>query len=176
MTFRNLLRQSARQLAAQPALVPQPLSLHIFTTGARWMSAHLPAQAGRPGGFDEQRRFGWYGGIKYGSGLLAFLAVGGVVLGLHRPVLLPLAGLAFYVVEVQFLFLFPLLLDRVAHPLRTSIRATYRVGFLKSLGWTLALAALMLAGLLNRRRPWHNWHLGCLALLNWYRHEVRAWV
>lgn len=176
LTVGNLLRQSARQLAERPAQVRQPLSIHIFTTGARWMFAHLPPQAGRWGGFDETIHFGRYGSLKYGSSLLALLVVAGELVKLHLWWWLPLAGLAFYVVEVHFLFLFPLLLDGVAHPLRASIRATYRVGLLKALTWTLAIAAFMLAGLLNFRRPWRNWHIGCLALSYWYHHEVSAGV
>jgi len=177
MTVCGLLKLSARQFAKQPTQVRQPFSPHIFATGARWMFAHLPAQSPRSE-FDESTDFGHYGRLKYGSSLLAMLAaavVGGLA-GLPLLLVLPLAGLAFYVVEIHFLFLFPLLLDRVAHPLRASIRATYRVGFWKALVWTLTLAAFMLAGLLNRRRPWRNWHIGCLALIYWYRHEVRARV
>jgi hypothetical protein len=174
MTVCGLLKRSARQLAEQPNQVRQPLSPRIFTAGARWMFAHLPPQAARPLVFDEKTSFGLYGSLKYGSSLLAFGAVSGGLFRLHWLVLLPLAGLAFYAVEVHFLFLFPLLLDRVAHPLRASIRATYRVGFWKALAWTLAIAAFMLVGLLHRQRPWRNWHVGCLALINWYHHEVRA--
>ena len=175
LTVCGLLRQSARQLAARPAQVGQPMSVHIFTTGARWMFAHLPPQAGRPAEFDGSVPFGRYGSLKYGSSLLALLAVASGLARLHLLPWLPLAGLAFYVVEVHFLFLFPLLLDRVAHPLRASLRATYRVGLLKALAWTLTIAAFMLAGLLCRR-PWRNWHVGCLALIHWYHHEVRAGV
>lgn len=162
-------------MAARPAQVAQPLSVHIFTTGARWMFAHLPPQAGQPVEFDDSIRFGRYGSLKYGSSLLALVAVASGLARLHLLPWLPLAGLAFYVVEVHFLFLFPLLLDRVAHPLRASLRATYRVGLFKALAWTLTLAAFMLAGLL-RRRPWRNWHVGCLALIRWYHHEVRAGI
>ena len=108
--------------------------------------------------------------------MLALLVVAGILALLHLLWWLPLAGLAFYVVEVHFLFLFPLLLDGVAHPLRASVRATYRVGFLKALAWTLTLAAFMLAGLLRWRRPWRSWHIGCLALIQWYCHEVRGRV
>jgi hypothetical protein len=176
MTVCSLLRQSARQFAARPAQVRQPLSLHIFTTGARWMFAHLPRQASRPAGFDETVRFGRYGSLKYGSSLLALLVMAGGLAKLHLPQWLPLAGLAFYVVEVHFLFLFPLLLDGVAHPLRASVRATYRVGLWKALAWTLTIAAFMLAGLLRRHRPWRNWHIGCLALIHWYHHEIRVRV
>jgi hypothetical protein len=177
MTVCGLLRLSARQFARQPTQVRQPLSPRIFATGARWMFAHLPAQ-GPPSEFDESIDFGHYGRLKYGSSLLAMLAAtaAGGLAKLPLLLLLPLAGLAFYVVEIHLLFLFPLLLDRVAHPLRASIRATYRVGFWKALAWTLALAAFMLAGLLHRRRPWRNWHIGCLALIYWYRYEVRARV
>jgi hypothetical protein len=173
LTVCGLLRQGARQLAARPAQVRQPLSPHIFTTGARWLSAYLPPQAGRPGGFDAAIPFGRYGSFKYGSSLLALLVVAGILAWLHLLWWLPLAGLAFYVVEVHFLFLFPLLLDGAAHPLRASVRATYRVGFLKALIWTLTLAAFMLVGLLRWRQPWRNWHMGCLALIQWYCHEVR---
>ena len=176
LTVCSLLRHSARQLAERPEQVRRPLSRHIFTTGARWMFARLPPLTGQPGGFDETINFGWYGSLKYGGSLLALLVAVGVLVRLRLSLLLPLAGLAFYLVEVHFLFLFPLLLDRVAHPLRTSVRATYRVGLFKALAWTLVIAAFMLAGLRRRRRPWRNWHIGCLALIYWYHHEIRARV
>lgn len=177
MTVWHLLSQSARQFAEQPAQVRRPFSRHIFGTGARWMFGQLPpAGPALASEFSEQTNFTFYGSLKYGGSLLAALLVAGALVKLRWWPLLPLAGLAFYLVEVHLLFLFPLLLDRVAHPLCRSVQATYRVGLLRALGWTLVIAAYMLTGLLAWRQPWRRWHVGCLAVTRWYHEEIRAWA
>lgn len=177
MTVRWLLWASAQRFDGQPVQVRQPFSRHIFTLGARWMFGQWPLGGPPPaGGFAEHTRFGWYGSLKYGSSLLAALVVASALARLPLLLWVPLAGLAFYLVEVHLLFLFPLLLDGVAHPLRSSVRATYRVGLLRALGWTLGIAAFMLVGLLDWRRPWRKWHIGCLAVIYWYQDEIRAGV
>lgn len=175
MTIRGLLHASARQLAAQPAQVLNPLSPRVFSRGAGWLAGHLPP-VGIGDGPARSVRFGLYGSLKYGSSLLAALGMAAALIGLRQLWLLPLAGLAFYLVEVQLLFLFPLLLDGVSNPLRRSVRATYHVGLLRALTWTLCIAGYMLVGLLDWRQPWRKWHIGCLAVFNWYDAEVRAWA
>lgn len=173
MRVRALIRQSERQFAQQPRQVQPHFSPHLFALGARWMFDQLPAK--KPAialGFDASTQFGWYGCFKYGLSLLT-LAAAGWALGKVSLLLTPLSVLGFYVVEVHFLFLFPLLLDGAKNPLRTSIQATYRVGLLSALLGVLPIGGYMLSGLLNRQQPFRRWHIGCLAVLLWYQDEVR---
>lgn len=122
--------------------------------------------------FDASINFRYYGYLKYGISLLAFLT-SCFVLGKLHLWLMPLAILVFYACEVHFLFLFPLLIDQVKKPMQTSIRQTYRIGFGKALLWVFAIAIYMLSGLLNFRNPWRKWHIGCLSIVLWYKYEVR---
>ncbi|UOE34617.1 hypothetical protein MTP16_02940 [Hymenobacter monticola] len=173
MTVKALIAQAARQFNRQPHQMQQVFSHRIFATGARWMFEQLPENGPKTNsGFDAATRFGLYGGLKYGLSLLAF--AGALwALGKVSLLLTPLAVLVFYLVEVHFLFLFPLLLDRARNPLRTSIRETHRIGLARALIWVLAIGVFMLSGLLNRRQPLRRWHIGCLSVLLWYQHEVR---
>ena len=76
----------------------------------------------------------------------------------------PLAILAFYAVEAQMVFLFPLALDGCATPLRGSLALTRRAGgTLKVMGTVLPIAWHMLSGASLR-----SWCHGCLAIVLWY--------
>lgn len=173
MTVRSLIAQGARQFDQQPKQVQPVFSPHLFESGARWMFENLPANEQQPvAGFDTATKFGLYGCLKYGISLLAF-AGAFFALGKVSVLLTPLAVLCFYLVEVQFLFLFPLLIDRVKNPLRTSIRETHRVGLAKALVWVFTIGVFMVSGLLDRQNPFRRWHIGCLSVLLWYQHEVR---
>ncbi|MBC6611438.1 hypothetical protein H8B15_10915 [Hymenobacter sp. BT507] len=173
MTVKSLLRQGAALFDQQPRQVHRVFSPRIFALGAQWMFSRLrDNEPDAPAGFDAATPFGWYGCFKYGISLLAFVG-SWVALANVSVLLTPLAVLFFYVVEVHFLFLFPLLLDRTKQPLLTSIKATYRVGLVRALLGVLAIGGYMLSGLLNRRNPLRRWHIGCLSVLLWYQDEVR---
>ncbi|QIL78292.1 MULTISPECIES: hypothetical protein [Hymenobacter] len=173
MIVRALIRQSERQFDQQPRQVQPVFSPHLFTLGARWMFSQLPVKEPTTAyRVDASPNFGWYGCFKYGLSLLAF-AASGWALGHISLLLTPLAVLGFYVMEVHFLFLFPLLLDGAQNPLRTSMKATYRIGLLSALLGVLPIGGYMLSGLLNRQQPFRRWHIGCLAVLLWYQDEVR---
>lgn len=173
MTVGRLLSESERQFKKRPAQVQQVFSSNIFDAGARWMFERLHKdEPEATAAFDASINFSYYGYLKYGLSLLAFLTTC-FALGKVHLLLTPLAVLVFYVFEVHFLFLFPLLLDKVKNPIQTSIKQTYRVGFGRALLWVFTIAMYMLSGLLNRRNPWRNWHIGCLSIVLWYRYEVR---
>lgn len=74
--------------------------------------------------------------------------------------LAPLALLVFYAVEVQWLFLFPVVLDGAVRPFAES-RALMRrqVGTAAAITGVLPIAARMLTG---------GWAVGCIAILLWY--------
>lgn len=174
MTVGRLLSESKRQFDKRPAQVQQVFSSNMFAVGARWMFEKLQEddELGAVAVFDPSINFRYYGYLKYGISLLAFLTSCFAFGKLHL-LLMPLAVLVFYVFEVHFLFLFPLLLDRVENPILTSIKQTYLTGFIKALVWVFIIAMYMLSGLLNPRNPWRKWHIGCLSIVLWCRYEVR---
>ena len=168
------LARARNRLTAAPGLPPEPLAGPgpVFEAGAAWMAAQLARLRGRPQPTGaSRRRFTYYGWLKYGLSWL-----GGVLAATamcrYRIWLLPLAGLGFYVVEIQFLFLFPLLLEGHPRPLLASCRLTARVGYGRCLLGVLPVAAYMLAGLGCPRRARWRWHVGCLAILFWYVDET----
>ncbi|HEY6899343.1 MAG TPA: hypothetical protein VI233_01820 [Puia sp.] len=142
-----------------------PGGARVFSLGARWMHDRLQ-ELGPTGSFDAGRRYTGYGLLKYGVCLAAF--GGASALGW---LFIPLAIFLFYLCEIHFLFLFPLLIDRAPRPLLASIRATYKVGVGRCFVTVIPIAAYMLAGLMRGRL--YNWYVGCLAIVIWYNHEVR---
>lgn len=156
-----------------PLPVTQPLSPGVFRQGGEWMQAWLREwAASKPLVALPRYAFAVYGWGKYGlclsAGALSAWLLSGV-----SPWLTPLALLAFYVVEVHFLFLFPLLIDGVKFPAWQSIRVTYRLGLLRLLCRVLPLAGFMLLGLFRVSDPFRQWHQGCLIVLIWYQRDVR---
>ena len=87
--------------------------------------------------------------------------------------LTPLSIIVFYLFEVHFLFLFPLIIDKIDQPILTSIKQTYKVGIFNALVTVIPIACFMLKGLFNISKPFHNWHIGSLAILIWYQNEIR---
>src|SRR5207253_2788292 len=83
----------------------------------------------------------------------------------NRWYLAPLVIPFFYAVEVQLLFLFPLLLDHYPHPLHQSLRLTRRAGgTIHAIATVLPIAAVMLCGGLFNQGLRRSWCLGCLAI------------
>ncbi|MCY1022743.1 hypothetical protein [Pyxidicoccus sp. MSG2] len=146
-----------------------------FRGGAAWMAGAMshvrgqPVRAVLPGAQA-------LGLLKYASALLAAVGAWGmaVFLGLPHAVGLLLAVPAFYAVEVQGLFLFPLALDGAARPWR-SARSLLREagGTAGAMGTVLVLAAVMVFGGLAGRGLVRCWCLGCLAVVLWYE-ELKA--
>jgi hypothetical protein len=80
---------------------------------------------------------------------------------------------AFYAVEAQMVFLFPLAVDGHAHPLADSRAWTLRAGGTAAvMRVVLPLALTMLGGGLMGRGFIRSWCLGCLAVCIWYE-ELR---
>jgi hypothetical protein len=109
------------------------------------------------------------GAVKYGLALAAALPVALAALLSGVWPLLPLSVAAFYAVEAQLVFLFPLALDGAAGPYREARRWTVRAGgTLAVLRVVLPLAAVMLLGGFAGRGFVRCWCLGCLAVCLWY--------
>jgi hypothetical protein len=146
-----------------------------FQGGAAWMAGALAWVRGQPAPVALPRVQG-LGVLKYAAALLAAVGAWGLAVGMGLPqvVGLLLAVPAFYAVEVQGLFLFPLALDGDARPWRSARALTREVGGTWSaMGTVLVLAAVMLFGGLAGRGWVRCWCLGCLAVVLWYE-ELRA--
>jgi hypothetical protein len=171
MKSAQLIAQSEAQLARAPLRCKDTFAFNVFESGAEWMAAQL--SDGRPvSDFIASRKYSVYGWMKYGLSLMAMIISLWMCVNINLW-LLPLSIVVFYLVEVHFLFLFPLLIDDVASPVLTSIQQTYKSGLFVSLLTVMPIGFYMLAGLLNVRDPFRNWHVGCLAVILWYKNEVR---
>ncbi len=107
--------------------------------------------------------------IKYGlAGGVALLWAVAACAG-RLPWLVPLAAVAFYAVEAQMVFLFPLALDGSARPFAAARRWTRHAGgTVAVVRVVLPLAGTMLFGGLAGRGFVRCWCLGCLAICLWY--------
>jgi hypothetical protein len=171
MNYRQLIAMSKLHLEKT-----HPPRLHpatVFTLGARWMYERLrELQPAGMGGFDSHARYTAYGLLKYGICLTA-AGLAGLGMSGNGLAVLPAAVLAFYLTEIHFLFLFPLLVDRVPRPLLASLKATYKIGPWRCLVTVIPIGFYMLAGLVRKNNRLTNWYIGCLAILIWYKHETR---
>lgn len=147
--------------------------LLVFKTGAVWMHKKMIEL-----GIVENRQpiatvnYTLYGLMKYGFCIVLF-CLSFYPLFLIHPVVSILSILVFYLAEVHFLFLFPLLISGNKKPLRNSIMITYRMGVLRTILTVIPIGVYMMIGLLNRKDPLKNWYIGCLCILIWYKDETR---
>lgn len=160
MKWQDLLRRAETELEAGP------FPYRDFTTGGAWMVAqfHQRWPGTLPSPQPDYHRAGM---IKYGCSLL----VAGFVLALTAKLgltALLLGGLSFYLTEVHFLFLFPLLAEGEREAYLNSIRITHEIGLLHCVLNVIPIALMMLLGLLSRRDPYRAWHIGCLAVVLWF--------
>jgi hypothetical protein len=89
----------------------------MFPSGARWMYdrlVELDSPNSRP--FNPAINYNLYGYLKYGICLLGFF-LSCWWFSVYAPLLVPCAILVFYLCEIQFLFLFPLLIDQSEQPI-----------------------------------------------------------
>ncbi|MGH7173428.1 MAG: metallophosphoesterase [Gemmataceae bacterium] len=143
-----------------------------FASGGCWMRLALEHLRGQPlaGAASELNRLGL---IKYGLACTAALAWLLLTIRCQWPWLALLSVLAFYAVEAQMVFLFPLALDGCVRPFREARRWTRRAGgTLRVMRIVLPLAATMLFGGFLGRGFVRSWCLGCLAVCLWYE-ELR---
>ena len=107
--------------------------------------------------------------IKYGLAVASALAVALAACVCRAAWLAPLAALAFYAVEAQMVFLFPLALDGSDRPFRAARTWTRRAGGTAAvMRVVIPLACTMLFGGLAGRGFLRSWCLGCLAICLWY--------
>jgi len=155
----------------RPVYVEQGSWINLFSSGAEWMVERLnEISSENQYIFNRDVHFTTYGLGKYLLCLLAFF-ISFLLFSKTHIALTPLSILVFYVFEVALLFLFPLLIDGVKHPIITSIKMTWEIGFFKAVLIVIPIAIFMLIGLFDIKKRYHNWHIGCLAILFWYLDE-----
>jgi hypothetical protein len=144
-----------------------------FVSGAEWMRLAL-AQLRHSPPIGSTRGFNTLGTVKYGLASTAAIVCLGAAAWLRQPLLAAFAVPAFYAVEAQMVFLFPLALDQKPQLWRECRRWTVKSGgTLAAMGTVLPLAAMMLFGGLLGKGFVRSWCLGCLAVCIWYE-ELRT--
>jgi hypothetical protein len=142
--------------------------------GARWMYERLnELGSGYRRPFDAEINYTGYGCLKYGICLAGFFW-SGWWLSTYEILYIPFSVLVFYLLEVQFLFLFPLLIDQVKRPVWTGIQEVLKIGLIRCIMTVIPISIFMMMGLLKKRNRLRNWYIGCLAVLIWYNDEVRV--
>lgn len=171
---RALIAVATRLLEDHPELIPlaRRERRHGFAGGARWMAGALSilrADTAPPSPPDV----GWQrlGVTKYALCLLAAAVATAAALP-FVPLFAAVVGvLIFYVVEVQFVFAFPIALDSHARPLRKSASVLrHSTGTLRGVATVVPLATVMLFGGFVGRGFVRSWCVGCLGVLVWYEH------
>jgi predicted MPP superfamily phosphohydrolase len=145
-----------------------------FASGGQWMGVALQAirQESSP---RSSAGLQWLGIAKYAMALAAGMLFVVAAAALHRRELALLGIAAFYAVEAQMVFLFPLALDGRTRLFRESRRWTRRAGgTFAVLRVVLPLAAVMVTGGFIGRGFVRSWCLGCLAICIWYEDLRRA--
>ncbi len=168
----RLLLRRAREIHDDPACPLGPASRDawrgLFASGGDWMRLSLAHVRGRPLPAPVLD-FEALGLIKYGLAAGAALLVAAAAVLLHAWPLLLLCVPAFYAVEAQMVFLFPLAIDGAAQPFREARRWTVRAGgTVAVLAVVLPVAGFMLLGGFARQGFLRSWCLGCLAVCIWY--------
>ena len=142
-----------------------------FASGAEWMQQALLAIRGMP--LDSapivNAKFQLLGLLKYGAATAAAGIVAFAAMSLNAPFLTLLAILAFYAVEAQAVFLFPMVIDGCKSSFRDARTLTIRAGgTCRVMAIVMPIAATMLFGGFVGRGFVRSWCLGCLAVCIWY--------
>jgi hypothetical protein len=142
----------------------------MFASGGEWMRLALEHLRGGPVlRTGAKPSFHALGIVKYGLASAVALLVAAAAVVLHAWPLLVLCVPAFYAVEAQMVFLFPLALDGAARPFREARRWTVRAGgTLAVMAVVLPVAGFMLFGGFARQGFVRSWCVGCLAVCIWY--------
>jgi hypothetical protein len=171
----DLLRRARAVYDSSPALAGSAGAAWrtVFASGGRWMREALGQLRDAPLP-EAPANLNALGLIKYGLASAAALVPVALAVLLGQPPWLLLCVPAFYAVEAQMVFLFPLALDGERRPFRESLRWTARAGgTLAVMRVVLPVAGTMLFGGLVGGGVVRSWCVGCLAICLWYE-ELRG--
>lgn len=150
-----------------PKIAPKSVQ-EIFPIGGRWMKKILRRLEKRP--LPRQNPcFQDLGYFKYGFAVWTAF----ITLCLFSPLGIPIASLtaflAFYAVEAQMVFLFPLAIEGAPNPLYQSFLETRRAGgTVKVMATVMFIAVYMVSGIFRMASWKRTWCIGCLAVLLWH--------
>ncbi len=151
-------------------LVPRADERAGFGGGARWMARAM----GQPLDDAGARRAARLATLKYGAALTAALVAGALASRLHLLLGLVAFVIAFYAVEVQGLFLLPLVVAGELSALSRSRRLIAATGgTARAVIAILPIAAWMIFAGVGRGFV-RAWCEGCLAVIAWYEEAERA--
>ncbi|MFM2048730.1 MAG: hypothetical protein RI955_1278 [Bacteroidota bacterium] len=169
----KLLQAAKQQMMALSKNTTHQFTIKNFEEGAFWMYEILKIiSPTHQTIFIKSKKYEWYGWLKYGLSLAAFI-ISFFIFAKLNFLFIPISFIIFYIVEIHFAFLFPLMIDGAKKPIQQSIYAVYKMGFISVLVTVIGIAAYMLVGLCNFKQPLKNWYIGCLAILIWYTNDVR---
>lgn len=173
MKFYTLLRQANDFIKHSMNNNDRLSDVYAFDFGSKWMFDRMNEIIPNPSRYyDRNINYFGYGIFKYGLSIAISILF--LIYFYHNNVfLLPLIVIVFYTIEVHFLFLFPILFDGKRNPLITSLRYTYQLGIIHLITNVIPIAIFMILGLFHFKNPFRNWLIGCVAILIWYKDEIR---
>ena len=118
-------------------------------------------------GFPKNTDFAFWGVFKYLTAVILSSVTAFILFGLSVSAV-PAAIFIFYLTEMFFLFLFPLLIDGCRNPFRENLRMLKKTGFFRSYFCLLTIAIYMISGIFSLSDPSRRWKIGCIAVLVWY--------
>lgn len=173
MEYQELISKAEEMYSVNPDHISFIQPSNIFSSGGYWMKRKMNSitpESERP---ETSKDFNCYGYIKYGISLLISALVLLLLWNL-TPIAFSLSVLTFYIIEVHFVFLFPIVIEGRKDPFLKGSKMVYQIGFFKCLFLTIRIASYMIYGLFNLKNPTSKWYIGCLAIVIWYLDEVRV--
>lgn len=162
-TASELLRAADARLDAALLADARSVATAGFAGGGAWMARIL-------GGELPSARARYLGVVKYGLASLGGALVATLLAGPAGVLALVPAALAFYAIEAQMVFLFPVAICGSRTPFRDAFVLTRRAGgTLAVMAVVLPIAATMLLGAPFRGGFVRAWTLGCLAIVLYFR-------
>ncbi|MEM7553227.1 MAG: hypothetical protein AAF378_03860 [Cyanobacteria bacterium P01_A01_bin.84] len=139
-----------------------------FVSGGEWMALAL-SELRKTKPVSAPSKLQVLGITKYILASTAALLVIGIAIWTKIYPAILLCIPAFYAVEVQMVFLFPIVLDGSHHPFRDSLRWTKKAGgTIPAMKIVMVLALVMIFGGFLGKGFIRCWCLGCLAVVLWY--------
>lgn len=173
MKFYELLTQAKKFIDLSIENNDWQQDFKVLDFGSKWMFDRMnEISPNHSRYYDPSINFFGYGVFKYGLSILVTVLFLLLITKINL-FLLPSLVIIFYFVEVHFLFLFPILFDKKTNPIATSIKYTYQIGLIHLIVNVIPIALFMIWGLFHFKNPLRSWLVGCIAILIWYKDEIR---
>lgn len=167
----SLLKEAGEMYDQKQLIYAPPKSMvkNDFQAGAKWMHRCLETIRGERISYPETVAFNVHGFVKNGVAGTLSMIVWGIGIATHSIPLILASTLVFYLIEVQMVFLFPLLIDQDPTPFQKSRHYVVRGGgTIKAMSVVMPISAFMMIGGLLGQGIVRSWCIGCLAVVLWY--------